>query len=202
MSRVYRSPRFPWLAVVLLLGACATTPTASFFALDAGEVAPRGTALTRVLALGPIDLPEYLDRPQIVSRAGGNRLIVDEFNRWGGRLDQEIGRELTRWLGQRLGTRQVYAYPSRIAARIDYRVALEVRRFDGVLGGDVELDVTWAIIDESTAAVARTGHSAYRLTAASPGYDVYADVLGRLLARLGEDIATALQTLPAAVAAR
>ena len=111
----------------VLLAACASPRTSQFYTLGTDMAAPAAASSALVLALGPINLPEYLDRPQLVTRVGGNRLEVDEFNRWGGALDEEISRALADRIGARLGTRQIYHYPSRIAP---HRLGDEERRRD------------------------------------------------------------------------
>lgn len=178
------------VAIALLLGtACATTPSARFFALNATPAAARGATSGISLALGPIDLPEYLDRPQIVTRVGGNRLNVDEFNRWGGSLEEEISRVLALHLGQRLGAQRVYSYPSRVVAETDYRIALEIRAFDGTLGGEVTLDAAWSLIDDRSGSILQSGQAVFHQRAAGGDYDGYAAALSDTLAQLGDQLA-------------
>mgnify|MGYP000004657022 CR=1 FL=1 len=86
MTRIGWAGLCSGLILVGLVG-CATTPSSNFFVLSAGEVPTQGSPSGIALSIGPVDLPRYLDRPQIVSREGDNRLEVDEFNRWGGALD-------------------------------------------------------------------------------------------------------------------
>lgn len=182
---------------LLLLGfwisGCATTPQAQFYTLNDGSVAVGGSPLAVSLSLGPIDLPQYLDRPQIVSRGGDNRLNVDEFNRWGGSLDQEIQRVLAAQLGARLGTDRIYSYPSRIVASTDYRIALEIYTFDGPLGGELRLDVAWSVIDDRTADVIEVGRNDYRSASPRADYEAYASTLSGLLSRLAADLAVAVR---------
>jgi len=185
------------VAAVLLSQACTTTPSAQFFTLE-GSPPPAGTAPSPLtFALGPIDLPEYLDRTQIVTRAGGNRLFVDEFNRWGGPLYEEIDRVLTTYLAGGLGSERVYSYPSRVVADADYRVALEVRRFDGALGDEVTLDVAWSVVDDRTGDVVQTRQASYSGRAVATDYGAYAAALSELLTRLGDDLIRQLGGLSA-----
>ena len=203
MRRIIISPLVVTVAAFFLLAGCVTTPGARFYTLNATpvEAAPESANLS--LALGPIDLPEYLERPQIVTRAGDNRLDVDEFNRWGGRLEEEIVRVLVVHLGRRLGTDRVYSYPSRIGADTDYRLVLEFRRFDGVLGGEVVLEAAWSLVDDRNASVLETGQASYRRGLESTDYSDYAAALSALLARLGDDLAAALlEAAPARASGR
>lgn len=188
-----------WLlcaGLTLLVAGCSTTPTASFYALNTTEPAGGAVAYPGSAALGPVDMPEYLKRPQIVSRVGGNRLRVDEFNRWGGMLEEEIVRVLTQRLIDVLGTQQVYGYPSRVIAETDHRIALDVRRFDGELGGEVVFDVAWSIIDERNGDVLLTRHATYRQKTGATDYAGYAAALSALVAQLGDDLAATLVGLP------
>ena len=176
-----------------LIGGSESTPESRFYQLGEGPAATAAQSTEVSLALGPIGLPQYLDRPQIVSRGGDSRLNVDEFNRWGGALDEEIERVLVAQLGRRLGTARIYRYPSRIVAATDYRVALEIRSFDGPLGGSLTLDLAWSPIDERSADVVEVRRAEYTEPSARPDYDAYAASLGRLLARLSDDIAAAVR---------
>ena len=183
------------LIVAGLLPACTTTPQANFYMLDtSGRVSPE-TSSQLVVAIGPVDLPQYLDRPHIVSRTGGNRLRVDEFNRWAGSLEEDITRVLTRRVGDRLGTLRVYGYPSRVVADTDYRVAVDVRVFDGALGGEVVLETSWAVIDDRAGEVVQTRQVSYRGTAQGNDYDAYTAALSALLGELADDLAAVIGEL-------
>ena len=180
------------LAVLGVMAGCASSPSARFYALNTLAAAPQAVQRGDLaIALGPIDLPTYLDRPQIVTRSGGNRLSVDEFNRWGGLLEEEIGRLMADYLGRRLGTERIYSYPSRVAPETRYRVAIDIRRLDGGLGGEVVLDAAWSLIDERSGAVVKTRQQSYRETVATPDYDAYVAGLSSLIGRLAGDAAGA-----------
>ena len=186
-----------WMLICLAMTGCvSTTPQSSFYALSPGnpEVIGGGDALT--LAVGPIDLPRYLDRPQIVTRAGGNRLEVAEFHRWGGALEEEIARVLTSRLGKSLRTDRVFGYPSRLAADADYRIVLDIRSFDGPRGGRVELDLAWSLIDDRSGAVLRTESSSYRTQTTGPDMAAYVAAMNDALADFGDDLARAIVRLP------
>ena len=83
----------------LLLGleACTSTPSRFYVlsSLSASETIA-ATAATQgpVIGVGPITLPKYLDRPQIVTRAGSNQLALAEFDRWAEPLQDNVARVL------------------------------------------------------------------------------------------------------------
>ena len=179
-----------WIIAVLpLLNACSTPPRISFYLLDTGAPVPAQASSSLVVAIGPVDLPRYLDRPQIVTRTGGNRLWVDEFNRWGGSLDEDITRVLSRRIGDKLGTRRIYAHPSPVTADTDYRIALDIRTFDGTLGGDVVLEGSWSIIDDRSSEVVQTGHARHRSATAAADHAAYAAALSAVVVMLADELA-------------
>jgi uncharacterized lipoprotein YmbA len=186
------------MAAAILLGACATTPRANFYTLNGVDPDKADVRFPLVVAVGPVDLPQYLDRPHIVTRVGGNRLSVDEFNRWAGALEEDITRVLARRIGGRLGTQRIYGYPSRVVPDTDYRIALDIRAFDGALGGEVHLDVSWSVIADRSGEVLQTHQASYQALSAGDGYEAYAAALSDALAQLGDDLATALRKLASA----
>jgi uncharacterized protein len=177
----------------ILLVACAGTPRSQFYSLDNALPAPPIANSELSLALGPVDLPQYLDRPQLVSRDSGNRLRVDEFNRWGGAFDEEIQRVLVARLMNALGTQRVYQYPGGIVAETDYRIAVAIRNFDGRLGGPVTLDVGWSLFDDRSGKQLAARQVQYRDQAQGDGYSNYVAAMDRLLTRLSDDLAQAVR---------
>ena len=63
------------------------------------------------IAVGPITLPEVVDRPQIVLRAGPNEVTFVELHRWAGPLKSEIPRIIADNLAAELNVKRVAAYP-------------------------------------------------------------------------------------------
>lgn len=134
----------------LLAGCFGTSRPARFYTLDPVQVreSPSSIPSDAVLAVGPIDLPDYVDRPQIVTRTGTNELVIAEFDRWGGSLENQISDSLVATLQGRLATRQVAVFPWRSSApsrATPYRLAVSVSRFDGVLGQSVVLQARWTL---------------------------------------------------------
>jgi len=184
--------------LTVALGACATAPNARFYTLSATAPAAAGLQVPAgsSLAVGPVDVPEYLDRPQMVTRIGASELAVHEFQRWAGVLQEEATRAVARNLANLLGTRKVHLYPGRTAAAADLRVVVELRSFEGTPGATVTLDAAWSILDERRAEVVHTGFSTHS-AASGTGFDAYARALSDTLAALSRDIARELQRIAA-----
>ena len=137
-------------AVTMLLGGCARSPTTRFYVLTPahrpGEVTlehPVGKQF--VLGIGPIKFPEYLDRPQITGRTSGNRLTLAEFDRWAEPLESGFSRVLAENLSAFLSTDRVLLFPWKSTDRIDYRITVDVVRFDGGPGEQISLVTRWAV---------------------------------------------------------
>ncbi|WP_415037234.1 membrane integrity-associated transporter subunit PqiC, partial [Azonexus sp.] len=94
------------LSATLLLSACASTPPNQFYLLEAAPTtATLNTASSTAprLGIGTIVLPDYLNRPQIVLRDHGGRLLLRERERWAEPLEDGVRRTLGENLGQLLG---------------------------------------------------------------------------------------------------
>jgi len=185
----FKSTLFLTLIATLAVIGCSSAPTTSYYTLNTLPAATAHSSSDLVLAIGPIDLPEYLQRPQIVTRPEGNRLLVDEFNRWGGSLEEEIDRVLAQRLGGLLGTQRIYSYPSRIVADLDYRVSINVRAFDGTLGQTVTFDVAWSIINEHNSQVIHSDQAHYQATVTGSDYNAYVAALSDSLEQFSHDLA-------------
>ncbi len=185
-------------AVLVLLNGCATTPPVEFYTLSPLNAAQTGSfRLPRHIALGvgPAVFPEFLDRPQIVTRTTRNRLDVDEFHRWGGSLQEDFSRILAQNLSRLLGTDRVYVYPSREPLDLTYRVALDVQQFDGRLGDGVNLNVTWTLLDEKAADAMFVRNFEFRAATTSSDYEGLVAAHSAALAALSRHIAGEIRKL-------
>ena len=98
-----------------------------------------------VLGIGPIDFPDYLRRPQMVTRAAPNLIDLSPVERWAEPLDKNFTRVLTENLTQLLHTQRVEKYPWSSRTNIDYQIVVDVQRFEIVEPGNAQLVARWAI---------------------------------------------------------
>ena len=184
------------VALTLLLGGCiSSTPPASFYTLTP-EIAEseRGSVGVAVdtIGVGPIDLPRYLMRPQMVSRAGGNRLVIDEFARWGDSLDLQLGRTVTQNLTDLCGDTLVLPFPWRTDFEPDLRVIGDVTRFDVDDSGTVRFDIRWAVTNVATRQALSIHDSNYEGSADPAEPSSIAAGMSGVLAQFSRDAASAL----------
>ena len=134
--------------VLLLLGGCASrSPMSSFYVLSpaVGEAETAGTGF--LVGIGPVRLPDYLNRSQLVRRSSDSRLEVDEFNRWAGDLTQNIQDVLAENLSRLLGSDRVLTHPWSGAIKVSRQLVLDIRRFEAGPGREVVLDLQWRLFD-------------------------------------------------------
>ena len=178
-------------AFLLVVVGCAS-PSSQFYALSATPT-PAATPSDLSVLVGPVIIPAAVDRAQMVVSAGPNQVRVDEFNRWVGPLQNGIARVVAENLVAMLGTPRV-TVSSQTLTVLDYRVAIDVQRFDSALGEAATLDAYWTVV-RAKDGKSQTGRTSLREPATAPGYEALAGAHSRALARLSQDIADALRAL-------
>ncbi|KPK19389.1 MAG: hypothetical protein AMK69_24290 [Nitrospira bacterium SG8_3] len=196
--------RLPWLLLLVgllfALGCSATTEKSRFYKLNsltgAESIANTQTTGAGVaIGIGPIKFPDHLDRPEIVTRTSGNALQLAEFHRWAGSLEKDFSRILAENLSILLSTDYIFMFPFAQATPIDYRVAVEVVRFDGELGKSATLIARWTMIEEGEE---KTLKSIRRSQVTEPAdgnsYEAMVAALSRTVEDLSREIAETIQT--------
>lgn len=193
--------KFAALLLLVCAAGCSTTPEARFYALSppARTTSPQAVQTAAPgLRVGPFTFPDYLLRPNIVTRADAGRMEIAEFERWAGSIDNDLHRVLAANLAARVGTGRVSIYPADLRFVPDYVVTGEIVAFDGRLGGEVVLDAHWVIgdgkADDKTYSVQ---HSVVSATAAGPDYASLIAAHGQAVERLADEIATEIDRLRA-----
>ena len=142
-------------AAMLIMVGCAATPPSNFYQLNE-PAATQLTGLERGIAVGvgPINLPPYLDRPQIVIRGVGHKLELSEFNRWAEPLNDSVSRVIIVNLSNMLESTRVFEIPRRNKTiPLEFRIEIDIARFDGTLGGDAMLVARWTLYGREEAAL-------------------------------------------------
>jgi uncharacterized protein len=189
----------PLLACVMslaLMGCFGTSRPSRFYTLEPLQVAddPGSTTPEVTLAVGPVELPDYVDRPQIVTRSGTNELVIAEFERWGGSLEKQISSSLVATLRDRLAPRRIAVVPWRsaiLSSGTPDRVTVSISRFDGVLGHSVVLQARWELCRQSGGKEESLGVKEASVTEQidGPEYDALVAAMERALVRLGQQMA-------------
>ena len=108
-----------------------------YYMLSPSPAAPADSAHTAVsgpsVAVGPVVIPRYLERAQIVTRGTNDEVEISEYRRWAEPLESGIAEVLADNLAAQVGSQRVAVFPWRgaTARALDYRVVVVVLRFDG-----------------------------------------------------------------------
>lgn len=179
------------LLAASVLAGCSSPPKTNFYTLNPAMSAPaRADAkLPYSVAIGPVGIPESLDRPQMVVRAGANQVTIAEFERWAGPLKSEIALALAEHLKPLLGGASVFTYPQGLNAEVT--VSIDVQRFESVLGEAATVEVAWQL--RPVKGAPRSGRSVAHEAATGAGYDALVAAHTRALASVSRDIAAAIR---------
>ena len=148
-------------------------------------------AKTEMIAVGPVHLPGYLDRPQIVTRAGKNELRLSEFDRWAGSLDSDVTRVLVEDISGLLPADHfsVVSWIPYLESQVpaSYRVEVIVDRFEGTLGDAVLLKAQWEVFSQNRSLLLKREAM---ITAQVDGtsYDALVSAMSSALEKLSSDI--------------
>ncbi len=204
MMRTGLSYKTIWLislTALLFAGCSSSTPKAEFYTLNAisstrpdATTTPAGQPLS--IGIGPVTIPNVLDRPQIVTRTGPNKLQIDEFHRWAGRLDEDVARVVAENLSLLLATEHVAVYPWDVSFKPSYQVILDVQRFEGRMDkGDVLLEVLWKVVDAQNNTTLRMKKSVVTEPFTATNYNTLVAAKSRTIGKLSEFISKEIKNL-------
>ncbi len=159
----------------------------------ASDASPQAAIGEVNIGVGPVTFPTELDRQRIVTRSGRNRLEINEFHRWGGSLEANFVRVLTENLSALLHSNRIMAQPWERYFTPDYRVVIDVRRFDGRLAEYASLNATWMIVKTGSDKPLVVRQTIVQEAASAKGYDGLVAAQSAAAATISREIAAALQ---------
>jgi len=190
------------LIATLLVSSCSlgrSSPPPRLYTLTAmaradGNPHAAGTQ-NLAIGVGPVELPHYVDRPQIVTGDSGNELQQASLAQWAEPLDTNFARVLTLNLALLLATDRVAVFPWQGPVPLDYQVVIEVTQFVGTPGGSVTLAALWRVLGKEGREPLMSRQSILTDTTDAQEYSALAAAMSRTVASLSREIATALTAL-------
>jgi uncharacterized protein len=182
-----------YLACGAALFGCGTTPPTRFYILN--EIAPAATpaaapAATVPLRLEPLAIAPELDRPELVSRIGPNRVHVADFERWAAPLQDQIRGVLSADLAARLPSGQV-ADPNEPATSDPRRLlSVSIEQFYGDESCAVSLRASWSLT--TAHAASQHGTEQIQLPASAPCAGEQAAAMSRAIGVLADRLAAVI----------
>ncbi|MDR5881847.1 PqiC family protein [Caballeronia sp. LZ032] len=192
------TPRVIVLLVVATICAGCASPRASFYRLspDAASDTAGASAIQQAVIVGPVTVPELVDRPQIVTRSTNNEISINEYARWGEPLKSGIADAIAGNLGLMLGSDRVAVASRAPADARAWRVRVDIQQFESVPGEAVVIDARWSVRrdNDSGAVTDASGRSFVREPVNGGDTDALIAAHDRALTRVSRDIATAIRS--------
>lgn len=196
------------LVISLFLGGCSLggkSKPANFYVLTALPESTEAISQQEEvphLGVGQVQIPAFLDRPQMVTKVAENQIALSEFNRWGESFQAGITRVFRENLAVLLGGAEVSAFPWLQPFPRDYVIHLVVLEFEAATYRDeVMLRVMYRITNskqtesfvveemEFTQPIGASGEAGNQ-------YPAIADAMSKALQQLSRAIAEETTKLP------
>src|SRR5271166_6602514 len=176
--------RFVPLVLIALVAAlaagCGTTAPSRFYTLDSTAAADGTPPARCAVIVGPVSVPASVDRAEFVVQVAPNRVEIDEFNRWAAPLGDSIASIVAANLTVLLGTPEVATAPL-ANFNPDYRVTINVQRFESVRAEAAIVEAVWAV-QKRGGGPSRSGRTVAREAVQGEGFDALAAGHSRALA--------------------
>ncbi|OPY78442.1 MAG: hypothetical protein A4E65_02207 [Syntrophorhabdus sp. PtaU1.Bin153] len=183
----------------MLLVGCATSEPARFYLLSSlpsgGEIQRPADAPCVSIGIGPVRLPEYTNRPQIVTRTTQNELLRAQFDLWAEPLSDTFTRVVAENLTRLLCAKNVSLFLGNSSGPLDYRVVMDIMRMDGSLGKEAVLEVWWTISNGAEKKVLASKQSRFAEPVRAQGYEALVQAHSRILASFSLEIAQTINRL-------
>jgi len=147
------------------------------------------------IGVGPVRVPQYLERPQIVRRSSQNQLGLAEFAQWAEPVRVNFSRVLAENLSVLLTTKHVSIFPWLKSTDIDYQIILGITRFDGNPQNKALLRARWSIFGENGKEMLVSNYSSYSEPIRANDTEALIAAQSRTVEQLSHEIARALQAL-------
>ena len=188
--------------LALVLNGCMSvpnSPTPRFYmlqAVDGNQISKKiNIASDMVIGVGPVKIPEYQDRPQIVTQDEEKMLKFAEFDRWGEPLDLGMARLIGENLAVMLPEAKFTLYPWNSSVPVKYQVVVEIVQLDSNLDKDLFVVAQWLVIDVKNAKTVIIKRSEFRQSIVPQNYSGLVKALSITCASLSSEIAESLATL-------
>lgn len=188
--------RFLILGLALWLAGCGGTPASRYYHMAAGPP-PAEPSEGPVVFVDRAVVAAYADRSPIVLRRGATEVEFAEFDVWAEPIAGQITAVLADALGNRFGRANVVPTPARRDREPDFRIAVEVLRFE--IGADERalLDARWTVLRGAGEVFAETGRERLTVLPDDPAsFDARAAALAATLVALAERLAAAIDQAP------
>lgn len=182
------------LTAWVLVGCSTTSAPTRYFQLEPmTEPSETKSPKTQLLVVGPLHLPDYLDRPQLLTRTASVEMSIDDFQRWAEPLELALPRVIAANLSGIIDGLAALDHRHDSFLEADYRLLGNIQRFDVDEGGRVVLLVRWWLQDDQGKTLQPGVAGSYQVQAQKAGDPVSSvEAMNRALELFSKDIGRAL----------
>lgn len=192
------SLRLILLIPVMMASACTSSPSTNFYVLDSMSTQAGSqvkTGKSRMIGLGPVTLPALVERKQLITRTGANTIQIANLHQWAAPLKENITQTLAENLAKLLANDLIKAYPWSAYGEFDYRILIDIVRFDITRGQSVDLEANWAIMTEINHTLLTNGQSKISRSLTDTSYSGAVQALSSALDELSRQLAATLDSI-------
>ena len=146
-----------------------------------------------MIGLGPIRLPEYLDRFQMVVAVSENKYKLIDGHRWAEKLDQNISLALFKTLPAQLSTDRMIRYPWPQRPGVDFQIKIDILELNIDEKGQSQLIAQWSIKSKDETILNK--RSSFTAQASTTDIDKMVQAQSECLTKLGQEIVSSLKPL-------
>ncbi len=179
------------------ISGCGTTPSSQLYLLSANAT----TATTEIaeynihIGLGPIELPAYLKRKQIVIMTSDNSLHASEYHRWAEPLEMNFARVVAQNLSIALPNADISKFPRLNNNQLDVQARIQVLRFDTDSSNVARLSVRWELIDKNNEMLHPTQSREFVNQASSKEYEALVQALSECVSDFSNELAETIKQI-------
>jgi len=133
-----------------MMMSCSRSPEPNFFVLNPIKLLAHSNSgqLLRI-GIDPLDTPPYIQKPQLALRLANHQVDYDEYNRWAEQIDKNIARVIEANLRSLLSNTIVETSPWPSGFRPNYRLQINIVRFEAKSQGYSVLEASYQLVDRS-----------------------------------------------------
>lgn len=181
-------------AALLVLSACASSPSSRFYTLMPAADPPTGPQVTRpseTVEVTSVAVPAQVSRSELVIRSGASEVKVLEQQRWASPLADEIHAAFSAMLSHRLSVTGARNQSSADETTL-YRVGLNIQRFESWPGSHVLIDAVWQV-HPTNGGRTLSCHSTVELPV-TQGYDALAEGHRHALETIADEVVASIRS--------
>jgi len=187
------------LCLLLLCGCASKSP--NYYVLHSLQNEAPGVKMAKAdrnltIGVGPVKIPEYLERPQMATRSTQNSLQFAEFDKWAEPLEKNLTRVLAENLAILLSTDRVGVFPWAGSMHVLYQVTVDVTQLEYTPDGKAILVASWSVFGGDGQKLLTTKRSRLTVPVQSTGFEAIASAQSRAVEEMSREIAACIESQP------